>query len=250
MRLGGRLFSGPRLRSRCGGLAAHGELPAWRAAGRRLRADLRAGGFRGRLRGLDGVARRRGRGPARRGPGPGRGVWRLPRAVHRGAHGVAVRRYPAGPQAVVAAFLELAGGFRFCASATQEAAFAAAASLDPFNFLAQTILPAIYEQRQRIKILYTSSVDPLWSDFITASYKDWIEQNLNLDYQKLGIPEDLANQLLAGWISSLIENWITQDDPVPCKQFSKTFLNLVSSPLTSFAAYDSPAGPSNKIVIA
>ena len=96
----------------------------------------------------------------------------------------------------------------------------------------------------------TGSVDPLWSDFITASYKDWIEQNLNLDHQKLGIPEDLANQLLAGWISSLIENWITQDDPVPCKQFSKTFLNLVSSPLTSFAAYDSPAGPSNKIVIA
>jgi len=90
------------------------------------------------------------------------------------------------------------------------------ADLDPFTFLAQTILPAIYEQRQRIKILYTSSVD----------------------------------QLLAGWISSLIENWITQDDPVPCKQFSKTFLNLVSSPLTSFAAYDSPAGPSNKIVIA
>ncbi|RSI29432.1 TetR/AcrR family transcriptional regulator [Streptococcus sanguinis] len=124
------------------------------------------------------------------------------------------------------------------------------ADLDPFTFLAQTILPAIYEQRQRIKILYTSSVDPLWSDFITASYKDWIEQNLNLDHQKLGIPEDLANQLLAGWISSLIENWITQDDPVPCKQFSKTFLNLVSSPLTSFAAYDSPAGSSNKIVIA
>ena len=126
----------------------------------------------------------------------------------------------------------------------------AEADLDPFTFLAQTILPAIYEQRQRIKILYTSSVDPLWSDFITASYKDWIEQNLNLDHQKLGIPEDLANQLLAGWISSLIKNWITQDDPVPCKQFSKTFLNLVSSPLTSFAAYDSPAGPSNKIVIA
>ena len=126
----------------------------------------------------------------------------------------------------------------------------AEADLDPFTFLAQTILPAIYEQRQRIKILYTSSVDPLWSDFITASYKDWIEQNLNLDHQKLGIPEDLANQLLAGWISSLIENWITQDDPVPFKQFSKTFLNLVSSPLTSFAAYDSPAGPSNKIVIA
>jgi transcriptional regulator, tetR family, putative len=125
----------------------------------------------------------------------------------------------------------------------------AEADLDPFTFLAQTILPAIYEQRQRIKILYTSSVDPLWSDFITASYKDWIEQNLNLDHQKLGIPEDLANQLLAGWISSLIENWITQDDPVPCKQFSKTFLNLVSSPLTSFAAYDSSAGPSNKIVI-
>ena len=85
----------------------------------------------------------------------------------------------------------------------------AEADLDPFTFLAQTILPAIYEQRQRIKILYTSSVDPLWSDFITASYKDWIEQNLNLDHQKLGIPEDLANQLLAGWISSLIENWIT-----------------------------------------
>ena len=126
----------------------------------------------------------------------------------------------------------------------------AEADLDPFTFLAQTILPAIYEQRQRIKILYTSSVDPLWSDFITASYKDWIEQNLNLDHQKLGIPEDLANQLLAGWISSLIKNWITQDDPVPCKQFSKTFLNLVSSPLTSFAAYDSPAGSSNKIVIA
>ena len=87
------------------------------------------------------------------------------------------------------------------------------AGLDPFAFLAQTILPAIYEQRQRIKILYTSSVDPLWSDFITASYKDWIEQNLNLDYQKLGIPEDLANQLLAGWISSLIENWITHLHP-------------------------------------
>lgn len=123
------------------------------------------------------------------------------------------------------------------------------ADSDPFAFLAQTILPAIYEQRQRIKILYTSSVDPLWNDFITASYKGWIEQNLNLNHQKLGIPQDLANQLLAGWISSLIKNWITQDEPVPSKQFSKTFLNLVSSPLTSFATYDSPAGAPNKIVI-
>ena len=60
----------------------------------------------------------------------------------------------------------------------------------------------------------------------------------------------MANQLLAGWISSLIECGSLRIFTFPYKQFSQTFLNLKSSPLTSFAAYDSPAGPSNKIVIA
>ncbi|KXT83111.1 TetR family transcriptional regulator [Streptococcus sp. DD11] len=126
----------------------------------------------------------------------------------------------------------------------------AALEPDPFIFFAQTVIPAIYKQHKRIRILYTAAIDPFWREFITSIYREWVAQNLQLNHQKLGIPPEMADTLLAQWLNSLIENWIIEEEPIPSQQFSEIFLNLVSSPLTSFAIYDSKVRSSNKIVIA
>ena len=65
----------------------------------------------------------------------------------------------------------------------------AEADLDPSLFLAQTVLPAIYESNANALKYYILVLSiPCWSDFYYYQLQDWIEQNLNPDHQKLGIP--------------------------------------------------------------
>ncbi|RSJ41318.1 TetR/AcrR family transcriptional regulator [Streptococcus sanguinis] len=122
-------------------------------------------------------------------------------------------------------------------------------SSNPFLSFSETILPIIYRNRDWIRTLYTTSVDPFWSDFIISYFTDWISQNIKLDDTKLDMPSEISNTLLAKCFNLLIENWITQTYPLSLEKFSNIFLNLVSSPLTSFTIPNNQTKSSNKIII-
>lgn len=124
------------------------------------------------------------------------------------------------------------------------------ADSDPFLAFAQTVIPALYKNRDRLKILYTTAIDPNWKSFILASLQDWIDRNLQINSQKLGFPKEMASHLWATWLAALIEDWILQPQVIAPQDFAEIFLNLVSSPLTSFAIYQRTGRSADKILIA
>ena len=50
---------------------------------------------------------------------------------------------------------------------------------DPITFLADHILPLIYEKREVVGTLYTTQVDPCWKEFLRGTYSEWVLKNVN-----------------------------------------------------------------------
>ena len=88
---------------------------------------------------------------------------------------------------------------------------------NPFCFFAQHMIPTLYEHRKWMKVLYTTAIDPFWSDS-----------------KKLGIPKEMATEIVVRWINSLIEIWIIKEEPMPAEDFAKLFLNVISTPMDQF----------------
>ena len=50
---------------------------------------------------------------------------------------------------------------------------------DPISFLADHILPLIYEKREVVNTLYTTQADPCWKEFLRGTYSEWVLKNVN-----------------------------------------------------------------------
>lgn len=105
---------------------------------------------------------------------------------------------------------------------------------NPFCFFAQHMIPTLYEHRKWMKVLYTTAIDPFWSDYLSTFFTQWVVQNLEIDSKKLGIPKEMATEIVVRWINSLIEIWIIKEEPMPAEDFAKLFLNVISTPMDQF----------------
>ena len=85
---------------------------------------------------------------------------------------------------------------------------------NPFCFFAKHMIPTLYEHRKWMKVLYTTAIDPFWSDYLSTFFTQWVVQNLEIDSKKLGIPKEMATEIVVRWINSLIEIWIIKEDPM------------------------------------
>ena len=63
---------------------------------------------------------------------------------------------------------------------------------DPISFLADHILPLIYEKREVINTLYTTQVDPCWKEFLRGTYSEWVLKNVNYQLKYNFNKEDIA----------------------------------------------------------
>ncbi|MBP2622248.1 TetR/AcrR family transcriptional regulator [Streptococcus panodentis] len=109
---------------------------------------------------------------------------------------------------------------------------------NPIVFFSQHMIPAIYRHRQWMKVLYTTAIDPFWRDYLTGFFTQWAEQNLDIDAQKLGIPQEMGTEIIVKWINSLIEIWIVKDEPLPAEEFAQLFLKVTSTPIENFVVSD------------
>lgn len=112
---------------------------------------------------------------------------------------------------------------------------------NPFCFFAQHMIPTLYEHRKWMKVLYTTAIDPFWSDYLSTFFTQWVVQNLEIDSKKLGIPKEMATEIVVRWINSLIEIWIIKEEPMPAEDFAKLFLNVISAPMDQFITPHSEA---------
>ena len=104
---------------------------------------------------------------------------------------------------------------------------------DPISFLADHILPLIYEKREVVNTLYTTQVDPCWKEFLRGTYSEWVLKNVNYQLKYNFNKEDIA-YIITTMAISFIEVWIRKDDPIPPEEFRKTFIQLSKTSLCDY----------------
>lgn len=104
---------------------------------------------------------------------------------------------------------------------------------DPITFLADYVLPLIYEKREVISTLYTSQADPFWREFLRETYSKWILKNVHYS-KKFGFSDQDIAHIITAMAISFIEVWIRKENPIPPKEFRETFIQLAKTSLCDY----------------
>ena len=104
---------------------------------------------------------------------------------------------------------------------------------DPISFLADYILPLIYEKKEIINILYTTQVDPCWREFLRETYSKWVLKSVHYN-KKFGFSDQDIAHIITTMAISFIEVWIRKENPIPPKEFRETFIQLAKTSLCDY----------------
>jgi AcrR family transcriptional regulator len=99
--------------------------------------------------------------------------------------------------------------------------------VSPFQILADEMIPILYEHRDWLRIIYTSSLYIGWMKHIENSYRQWLRPYIAEAYIDLEVDFDLILQLLIGFVFSSSMAWLSQPFPLPPEIFKETFLKIV-----------------------
>lgn len=109
---------------------------------------------------------------------------------------------------------------------------------NPFIYVADNVLPVIYEGKEWIACLYISAIDPSFEQFIVSTYTKWGVENVHPQSEKFHLPDDVLTQLIVEQTMVIIKNWIIQENPTPPDEFKDDFLRLINSPLSTYLNVD------------
>lgn len=107
-------------------------------------------------------------------------------------------------------------------------------NVNPFDYVAENVLPTIYKNRKWINCLYTSAIDPSFEGFIVSTYTKWSMRNIHPKSEIFHLPDEVLIQLIVEQMTMSIKDWITQEKPTPPGLFKEDFLQLVKSPLYDY----------------
>lgn len=99
--------------------------------------------------------------------------------------------------------------------------------VSPYQIVADELLPVLYEHRDWLKIIYTSSLSSGWFRYLEASYRDWLTPFIQETAKKIQVKEEILLQMTISQIFSLIIAWLTQPFPAPPEIFRGTFLKML-----------------------
>lgn len=105
---------------------------------------------------------------------------------------------------------------------------------DPITFLADHILPLIYEKREVVGTLYNSQATTCWREFLREKYSQWVLKNVNYQLKYSFSEEDIAYIITTMAAISFIEVWIRKDNPTPPEEFRETFIQLAKTSLCDY----------------
>ena len=104
------------------------------------------------------------------------------------------------------------------------------------TYMADIIIPELYEHKLWLRYLYSTAANPNWRRFLQETYREWLTNNLTIDKGGLPLQEEFINNLLVNSTLAIIESWITQEVPAPPESFSKQFLQVLRTPLSQFVS--------------
>lgn len=99
--------------------------------------------------------------------------------------------------------------------------------VSPFKLLADELIPALYERRDWLRIIYTSSLYTGWFQRLQGNYYNWLRPFVVESSKELHIDSEILLRLLVGYIFDLFVSWLSQPFPLPPEIFKEKFLKLI-----------------------
>lgn len=108
----------------------------------------------------------------------------------------------------------------------------------PFKIISEVALPIVYEHRNWLKVLYNTSIDGAWMNFLTDNLNEWALLALQGAGQRVGIPQEMLCKIVIKHSTTIISEWISEELPIHPTTFSKIYLNLVQLSLNDLVSDD------------
>lgn len=105
---------------------------------------------------------------------------------------------------------------------------------NPMDYIANKLLPFVYENREYLKTLHTATVAKSFEDTIIVSFTDWAIDIIRPQSETFNLPKDVLTKIIVEQIVVIIKTWLLQEAPMPPQEFKKDFLNLAKAPLYSY----------------
>lgn len=105
---------------------------------------------------------------------------------------------------------------------------------NPMDYIANKLLPFVYENREYLKTLHTATIAKSFEDTIIISFTDWAIDIIRPQSETFNLPKDVLTKIIVEQIVVIIKTWLLQEAPIPPQEFKKDFLNLAKAPLYSY----------------
>lgn len=105
---------------------------------------------------------------------------------------------------------------------------------NPMDYIANKLLPLVYENREYLKTLHTATIAKSFEDTIIVSFTDWAIDIIRPQSETFNLPKDVLTKIIVEQIVVIIKTWLLQEAPMPPQEFKKDFLNLAKAPLYSY----------------
>ena len=102
------------------------------------------------------------------------------------------------------------------------------------DYIANKLLPFVYENREYLKILHTATIAKSFEDTIIVSFTDWAIDIIRPQSETFNLSKDVLTKIIVEQIVVIIKTWLLQEAPIPPQEFKKDFLNLAKAPLYSY----------------
>lgn len=95
----------------------------------------------------------------------------------------------------------------------------------PFHIIADEMLPVLYEHREWLRVIYTTSLYPGWLKYLEKSYRPWLTPFLIDKCSEADL--EIVTEILIGYVLNMFIVWLKQPVPIPPDAFREQFFNLI-----------------------
>lgn len=107
-------------------------------------------------------------------------------------------------------------------------------AFDIFRFITTVIFPLTYKHRLQLKILYHTSLQGNWKNYLTENYMNTLLQHKPIQSAIPSVMSDKdVTKLLLQFTIIMISHWLQDDFPDPPELFAEKYSMVLNSPLVS-----------------
>lgn len=104
---------------------------------------------------------------------------------------------------------------------------------NPMDYIANKLLPFVYENREYLKTLHTATVAKSFEDTIIVSFTEWASEIIQPKGNEFKLSQEVLTKIIVEQTVVIIKTWLLQDTPIPPKEFKEDFLQITKSSLYS-----------------